>query len=285
MTTINDNRTVEAQASGEVLKLPAAKPHAKTAHIAASTTPTTAISTNFNTNAAPSEFGLSIAEMAPIEGYDFRGLKWPEIDALDLRTNHNGKEVKLASYRWPAVEQRKGVIFMLHGYGSCAPQMAILAKFLAESGYEVFSFDMRGHGDSEGERGIFLSADQVYGDAWAMVFEACKKFKINQQRTPMFLYGRSFGGLLATNMANTTIGKAMFKGVVLLTPYYRLFTERLYEAYKMLVPLTMFQPNKLFYSEFAEIDEDYLAKYREIFEDKRNLAFFTATTARMWIEE
>jgi len=57
--------------------------------------------------------------------------------------------------------------------------MAIIAKFLAESDYEVFSFDMRGHGDSEGERGIFLGTDQVYNDCWSLVFEACKKFKIN----------------------------------------------------------------------------------------------------------
>lgn len=58
--------------------------------------------------------------------------------------------------------------------------------------------------------------------------------------------GRSFGGLIATNMANTTIGKAMFKGVVLLSPYYRLFTEKLYETYKYLVPLCWVKPRHLF---------------------------------------
>jgi len=189
------------------------------------------------------------------------------------------------TYRWPAAHERKGVIFMLHGYGSCAPHMAVQAKLLAENDYEVFSFDFRGMGDSEGERGVFLSSEQVYGDCWAMVFEACKKFKINQQNTPMFLYGRSFGGLLATNMANTTIGKAMFSGVILLTPFYRLFTERLYEAYKYLIPLTYVQPNHVFVSEYAEMDPDYAAKYKFIFEDPRNLDFFTATTAKLWIEE
>ena len=64
-----------------------------------------------------------------------------------------------------------------------------------------------------------------------MVFEACKKFKINQQRTPMFLLGRSFGGLIATNMANTLLGRSLIKGVILLTPYYRLCNEKLYDSY------------------------------------------------------
>lgn len=86
-------------------------------------------------------------------------------------------------------------------------------------------------------------------------------------------------------MANTVIGKAMFSGVVLLTPYYRLFTERLYEAYKYLIPLTNVKPNHIFVSEFEDMDPDYAARYKEIFEDPRNISFFTATTARLWIEE
>lgn len=84
------------------------------------------------------------------------------------------------TYRWPAANERKGVIFMLHGYGACAPHSAVMGKFLAAGGYEVFALDMMGMGDSEGERGICFGTDQVYGDSWAFVFEACKKFKIDQ---------------------------------------------------------------------------------------------------------
>ena len=57
--------------------------------------------------------------------------------------------------------------------------MAVLGKHVAQQGYDVFSMDMRGHGDSEGERGINLGAEQIYNDQWAFIFEACKKFKIN----------------------------------------------------------------------------------------------------------
>lgn len=86
-------------------------------------------------------------------------------------------------------------------------------------------------------------------------------------------------------MANTTIGKSMLSGVVLLTPYYRLFTDKLYEAHKMLIPLTNIRPNHVFMSEFAEMDPEYEETYRHAFEDPTNLNFFTAMTARCWIEE
>lgn len=212
-------------------------------------------STAFNTDAAPSE-QLSdaqdedVAMMAPLEGFEWRGLNFPEVDMLDLRVQQNGNEIKLKSYRWPASGERKAVVFMMHGYGSCCPHMAVAAKYLAQAGYEVFGMDMRGMGDSEGVRGQLDNTEVIYSDYWLLIFEACKKFKVNQQRTPIFLFGRSFGGLIATNMANSTIGRAMFAGVCLLTPYYRLFTERLYESYKWLVPLCKVRPNHVFPCEY-----------------------------------
>ena len=98
-------------------------------------------STAFNTNASPSEgahyfdddISVDLAQMDPIEGYEWRGVLFPEIDCLDLTAMQNGKEIKLRSYRWPpAVEtERKAVVFMMHGYGSCCAQMAHIAKYLA----------------------------------------------------------------------------------------------------------------------------------------------------------
>ena len=86
-------------------------------------------------------------------------------------------------------------------------------------------------------------------------------------------------------MANSTIGKSMLSGVVLMTPYYRLFTERLYEAYKYLIPLTSIKPQHKFVCEYSEKSPEYYAKYKSIFEDERNIDFFTAQLARIWIEE
>ena len=70
-----------------------------------------------------------------------------------------------------------------------------------------------------------------------------------------------------------------------MTPYYRLFTERLYEAYKYLIPLVKVRPNHVFECEYETFPPEYIDKYRFIFEDKRNLLFFTAMTAKVWVEE
>ena len=105
--------------------------------------------------------------MEPFDDFEWRGLLWPEIDPLDLPGRQLGKEIKLKNYRWPpANNQRKGVVFIFHGYGSMASHMAILAKYLAQANYEVFAMDMSGHGDSTGERGVIDSAEQLYNDYW-----------------------------------------------------------------------------------------------------------------------
>ena len=95
-----------------------------------------------------------------------------------------------------------------------------------------------------------------------MIFEACKKYKINQQRTPIYLFARSFGALIATNMLNTTLGRSMISGIVLLSPFYRLFTERLYDNESTLRLLSWFTPFKKFMSEHAEKPDWYLEEYK-----------------------
>ena len=252
------------------------------------TTRSTAMNTNvFNTEYDSGSQQLDVADMTPLKGYEqcLDLMTWPETDVIDLPVISQGKQVKLKSYRWPAENERKGVVFLFHGYGSHAPQLAIVAKYLAEAGYECFGADMRGMGDSEGNRGIFEDNEQIYNDYWLLIFEACKKFQINQQSTPIYLWGRSYGGLIATNMANSTIGRRMFAGIVNLTPFYRLFTERLYQAYKYLVPLCYVHPNYIFQCEYVARDEAFQKKYKNIYEDDRNIGFFTAVTARIWNEE
>jgi len=89
-----------------------------------------------------------------------------------------------------------------------------------------------------------------YDDQWLFIFEAIKKFKINQQKTPMFLFGRSFGGLLATNMSTSPIASAMFSGACVLTPYYRCWTDKLYNNKNLINFLDAFYPRWVAPSEF-----------------------------------
>ena len=132
---------------------------------------------------------------------------------------------------------------MLHGYGSSNAYSALLAKNLALNNYEVFAIDMRGQGESGGERGMFDSEQTIYDDHWSLIFEACKRYNINQQTMPIFLYGRSFGGLIATKMAASTIGKSMFRGVVLLSPFYKSYGDRLEKMRQVINVLRFVKPH------------------------------------------
>ena len=86
-------------------------------------------------------------------------------------------------------------------------------------------------------------------------------------------------------MLNTTLGRSMISGIVLLSPFFRLFTERLYEAENKLRLLSWFTPFKKFHSEYTEKPDWYKEEYRSVNEDPRSLGFFTVKTALIWIEE
>ena len=119
--------------------------------------------------------------MDPLEGFDWEKERFPEQDVVSLPVKQYGRTIHLKSYRYPvpAGTTKKGVIFCVHGYGSWSEAAIASYKFFAEAGFEVFASDMRGMGDSEGERAIIESTDDVYNDAWLLIFESIKKYEIN----------------------------------------------------------------------------------------------------------
>ena len=112
---------------------------------------------------------------------------------------------------------------MIHGYGASNADLCLVVKNLVLNDYDVYAMDMRGQGESQGDRGCFDSEEDLYNDHWAFIFEACRRDKINVQKTPLFLCGRSFGGLVATKMAATTIGRKLFRAIILLSPFFKSF--------------------------------------------------------------
>ena len=101
----------------------------------------------------------------------------------------------------------------------------------------------------------------------------------------MFLFGRSFGGLLATNMATGPVASNMFTGVCTLTPYYRCWTEKLYNCKNLINFLDTVHPRYIAPSEFQERSPEWLAKWGELHGDPNCVSVFTARTGALWIEE
>jgi alpha-beta hydrolase superfamily lysophospholipase len=59
---------------------------------------------------------------------------------------HNG--VDLAGYRWDSANSPSAVVQIVHGMGEHALRYTPLAEQLAATGYAVYAYDHRGHGDS-----------------------------------------------------------------------------------------------------------------------------------------
>ena len=75
-----------------------------------------------------------------------------------------------------------------------------------------------------------------------MIFEACKKYNIDQQKEVIFLFGFSFGGLVASRMASSVIGSSMFSGVIYNAPFFKDFDGKLVRVYPFCYAVSFVAP-------------------------------------------
>ena len=91
---------------------------------------------------------------------------------------------------WPAAATR-GVL-VVHGLGEHIGRYAQVAAQLNACGWQVYGYDQRGHGRSEGPRGGLQADDDLLHDLSAVV-DAVRAV----QSGPLVLLGHSMGGLVA----------------------------------------------------------------------------------------
>jgi alpha-beta hydrolase superfamily lysophospholipase len=105
-------------------------------------------------------------------------------------------------------------VVVVHGLGEHAGRYAILAEALSARGYAVLSYDLRGHGKSEGLRGHVASFDMYLQDL-ARVISSAEECLPGPG--PAFLYGHSMGGLVV--LRHLQVGHATAPGVILSAPW------------------------------------------------------------------
>jgi uncharacterized protein len=95
-----------------------------------------------------------------------------------------------------AAEERRAAFIVLHGFGSNMNSQSVLepCKLFAELGYVSLRFDMRGCGDSGGEKGRVICLEQVTDTQSALTFLA-KGAHVDPVR--IALIGSSFGAAVA----------------------------------------------------------------------------------------
>ena len=90
-------------------------------------------------------------------------------------------------YRWPG-EGTRGTVLIVHGLGEHGGRYAHVATWLAARGFTAVGYDHRGHGRSDGKRGVLPHTDALHTDL-ATVVDA-----VRAPNGPLLLLGHSMGG-------------------------------------------------------------------------------------------
>ena len=106
-----------------------------------------------------------------------------------------------------------GVIGIVPGYADYADRYDRVQRAWAERGLASIAIDLRGHGLAEGPRGACKRWDEYFDDVEELFA------KLEAVGKPIFLFGHSFGGLVAASWVLRK-PKAQ-RGLVLSNPYMR----------------------------------------------------------------
>jgi alpha-beta hydrolase superfamily lysophospholipase len=112
--------------------------------------------------------------------------------------------VALHRIDWPAPGMARGRVLVVHGLGEHSGRYAGVAAVLAAQGWDVSSYDQRGHGRSGGARGALPAPDSLLADLARAVDDL-------RPRTagPLVLMGHSLGGLVAARFVAEALGAVL----------------------------------------------------------------------------
>ncbi len=121
-------------------------------------------------------------------------------------------KIELYYQSWHPDCHIRGIVAIVHGLGGHSDIFGNLVEFLSDRGIAVYSFDLRGHGRSPGQRGYINDWSEFREDLKAFL-----QFIITQEnRLPLFLLGQSLGGTIALDYALHY--PSQLQGLILLSP-------------------------------------------------------------------
>ncbi|TGM00949.1 alpha/beta hydrolase [Leptospira barantonii] len=123
---------------------------------------------------------------------------------------------KLYCQSWTKPNANRLMIFH-HGFGEHSGRYTNLLRFFAKSDINFYSFDMRGHGNSEGKRGHADSFDLYVRDLSDFAKEVLKR----ERKDRFFLLGHSLGGAVTLRYSQEGINQDNILGLILGSPALR----------------------------------------------------------------
>lgn len=108
------------------------------------------------------------------------------------------QNTELFEQSWtPLKGNTKAVVIVVHGLKDHSGRYAETARQLAQNGFGVYAYDLRGHGDSEGRR-VWTDSFDDYVTDLEIFYDRVHKSEPNK---PIFLFGHSMGGAIVTTFA------------------------------------------------------------------------------------
>lgn len=101
-------------------------------------------------------------------------------------------DMELFTQRWRPEGEPKAILALVHGLGEHSGRYENVVEALVPAGYAIYSFDLRGHGRSPGQRGHIDHWEQFRGDVGAFL----RYVEAEEPGKPLFLMGHSLGGLI-----------------------------------------------------------------------------------------
>lgn len=111
------------------------------------------------------------------------------------------------------VENPTGIIIITHGLGEHSECYQRLVDGLSSLNINIYGWDLRGHGRSEGKRGVSLNFLDFCKDLKILL----KHVKERQPELPLFLLGHSMGGLIC-NRTLLAFKDIKVEGLILSSP-------------------------------------------------------------------
>ena len=118
---------------------------------------------------------------------------------MDVSTSERQEELRGATgmrlhvRNWPAVGAARGAVMLVPGFNSHSGYYEGVAATLTAHGFDAYAIDLRGRGQSDGERFFVDTFDDYVSDVG--VLAAAVKTRAGGR--PIFLLGHSAGGIVA----------------------------------------------------------------------------------------
>ncbi|MEL6561675.1 MAG: lysophospholipase [Bacteroidota bacterium] len=169
------------------------------------------------------------------------------VDGLTLK----GKKVAPAS-------EPKAILCIVHGFGEHQERYTHVIDAMVAEGIAVFTFDLRGHGKSEGKRGHAKKYSYLIEDVEEFLMHARREFN----DAPIILMGHSFGGHIVANflLKKTT---SEIAAAIISSPWLKLAFEPPAFKVKLAKIMANIYPA---YSDKSELDVSRLSRVPEIAE-------------------